>query len=77
MSTPFRRAAAIARRSGGSPACQPPVPAESDLGVEPEPLRLGAERRLGERRAADIAEADEQDRDRHRIKPCCQSAPLC
>ena len=61
MSTPLRRAAAIARRSGGSPACQSPVPGRIRLGVEPEPLRLRAERRLGERRAADIAEADEQD----------------
>ncbi len=61
MSTPLRRAAAIARRSGGSPACQSPVPAESTSTSSPSRSGLGAERRLGERRAADIAEADEQD----------------
>ena len=32
-----------------------------DLDVEADPLRLMAERRLGERRTADVAEADEQD----------------
>ena len=47
------------------------------LRVQPEPRRLDTECRLGERRTADIAEADEQDTVGHSAKPCCQSALLC
>ena len=61
MSTPFRRAAAIARRSGGSPRCQSPVPALSTSTSSPSRPASAPEGRLGQRRAADIAEADEQD----------------
>jgi|GEM_PF-1084423 hypothetical protein len=35
ISIPFRRAAAIARGSGGRPMCQCPVPAESSLSASP------------------------------------------
>ena len=37
--------------------------------VEAEPLRLGPQRALGERRATDVAEADEQHRRRHHRRP--------
>ena len=40
-------------------------------------IGLGAKRTFGERRAADVAEADEQDRNSHGAPPCCQSPPLC
>ena len=65
-----RRRPRCARRSGGSPGMPVAGAGAVDLDVEPEPLRLGPERRLGERRAADIAQADEQDRDRHRGSDC-------
>ena len=48
MSTPPRRAAAIARRSGGSPACQPPVPAR----IRPRRRARAAPPRRGRRASA-------------------------
>ena len=38
-----------------------PGPGGIDDQIEPEPLRLGAQGGLGERRATDVAEADEED----------------
>ena len=43
----------------------PPGAGAVGLGVEPDPRRLLAKRRLGKRRPADIAEADEEDLHRH------------
>ena len=58
-----RRAAALARASGGLPTCQAPVPAESSS-ISPSQARLRDQRAhhaLGGRRAADVAQAHEQD----------------
>ena len=59
---PCSAAVAIARRSGGWPTCQSPVPAESS---STRPATLDAAMRarssaLGHRRAADVAQADHQ-----------------
>ena len=60
-------AACVARRSGGSPACQPPVPALSITisSSRPGVAHERAHHALRRRRAADVAHADEQDL-RHR-----------
>ncbi len=53
-----------ARRSGGSPACQSPVPALSITisSSRPASRTRWPHHALGRRRAADVAHADEQDR---------------
>ena len=74
-----RRRCAAPPRSRAGPAAgrhaSRRCPRGIHLDVEPEPLGLGAERRLGERRAADIAEADEQDLHSHRTQALLPKRP--
>ena len=58
-----RAAAAVARASGGSPTCQSPVPALSISISSSSPASRDqrAHHALGGRRAADVAEADEEE----------------
>ena len=73
---PDRRAVAVAARNGVDiahlrarvgrlPGMPPAGTGRIRLGIQAQPLRLEPESGLGQRRAADIAKTDEQNRHRH------------
>ena len=66
ISMPWSAAVAMARRSGGWPTCQSPVPAESST-TRPANVDTSMRARstpFGHRRAADVAQADDQQANR-------------
>ena len=65
---PRRRLRPRVRRLARMPV---PGPGGIDHQVETESLRLGAQGGLGERRATDVAEADEEDGGHNGLQPFC------